>query len=145
MQIPKSVIDVVSEILGWHYTHRELDSLFAECGAPGEAPVGKNKVDKCSVWLKLTNTEASIVPLQVLGKLLEYYMDYEIPKSNFNVTQWEDNRERIQRALSRHGLVYEFGGMVRATRGGVPQNRGHFGPRSARRTDCGVCTARGAV
>jgi hypothetical protein len=121
MQIPKSVIDVVSETLGWHYTHRGLDLLFSECGAPGEAPVGKNKVDKCSVWLKLTNTEASIDPLQVLGKLLEYYMDYEIPKSNFNIMQWEDNRERIHRALARHGLVYEFGGMVRATHGSNPQ------------------------
>ncbi len=120
MQIPKSVIDLVSEVLGWHYTHRAMESLFLECGAPGEPPIG-NKVDKCSAWLKLTNTDASIDSLRILGKLLEYYMDYEIPKSNFNIMQWEDNRERIHRALARHGLVYEFGGMVRATHGSNPQ------------------------
>lgn len=121
MQIPKSVIDVVSETLGWHYTHRQLDSLFSECCAPGPAPAGTNKVDKCAAWLKLTNTEASSDPLQVLGKLLEYYMDYEIPKSNFNIMQWEDNRERIHRALARHGLAYEFGGMVLANHESSPQ------------------------
>jgi hypothetical protein len=121
MQIPKSVIDVVSETLGWHYTHRELDSLFLECGAPGEAPLG-NKIDKCSAWLKLTNAEGRCDPLGVLGKLLEYYMDYEIPNANSNVMQWQENRERIERALGRHGLVYEFGGMVRASnQGSSPQ------------------------
>ena len=121
MQIPKSVIDVVSEILGWHYTHRQLDPLFSECGAPGEAPVGINKVDKCSAWLKRTNAEAGTDPMRVLGKLLEYYMDYEIPKSNPNIAQWEDNRERIHRALARHGLTYEFGGMVLSNHGIGPQ------------------------
>jgi hypothetical protein len=120
MQIPKSVIDVVSEILGEHYSHVGLNSLFRECGAPGGVPLG-NKTDKCSGWLKLTNAESDD-PLRVLGKLLESYMDYEIPKSNFNIVQWEENRERIERALGRHGLVYEFGGIVRpSTHGSSPQ------------------------
>jgi hypothetical protein len=120
MQIPKSVIDVVSEILGWHYSHSGLNSLFLECGVTGAAPIG-NKLDKCSAWLKLTNADASVDPLKVLGNLLEYYMDYEIPKSNFNILQWQENRERIERALARHGLVYEFGGIVRATKGNGPR------------------------
>src|SRR5258708_5929915 len=120
MQIPKSVIDVVSETLGWHYTHSQLNSLFSESGAPGEAPLG-NKIDKCSAWLKLTNAEGRGDPLRVLGKLLEYYMDYEIPKSNSDIMQWEENRERIERALGRHGLVYEFDGILRAGYGSSPQ------------------------
>jgi Abortive infection C-terminus len=120
MQIPKSMIDLTSEILGGHYSHNGLNSLFLECGAPGETPLG-NKVDKCSTWLKLTNAESRVDPLRVLGKLLEYYMDYEIPDSNFNIVQWVENRERIHRALARHGLVYEFGGMVLATHGSSPR------------------------
>jgi hypothetical protein len=103
-----------------HPGHNGLNSLFLESGAQGEAPLG-NKIDKCSAWLKLTNAEGSGDPLQVLGNLLEHYMDYEIPKSNFNIMQWEENRERIERALARHGLLYEFGGIVRATRGNGPR------------------------
>jgi hypothetical protein len=111
-KIAKSVIDVVSEVLGWHYTHSHLEALFKEAGAPGEAPIG-NKVDKCSGWMRMVNSDPNVDPLMILGKLLEHYMDYEIPTSHFNINQWLENRERIKRAMSRNELGYEFGGFVR--------------------------------
>ena len=80
-------MDVVSEILGWHYSHSNLDALFRECGAAGEPPV-RNKVDKCYAWFKRINDDPRADPLQILGRLPETYMDYKIPKSSLNIHEW---------------------------------------------------------
>jgi hypothetical protein len=111
MKIPNSIISVVSEILGGHLTHGGINSLFSEHGAPGPPPEG-NKVLKCSAWIKLVNAGETVDPLVFLGKILEDFMDYEIPTNNFNIYEWEQARERIRTALGRHRLDYEFGGVV---------------------------------
>jgi Abortive infection C-terminus len=118
MKIPNSVIAVVSELLGWHETHASLDALFAENGAPGDPPLG-NKVLKCSGWLKRINNDGRFDPLVFLGRILEDYMDYEIPKSNFNINEWQANRQRFETALARHGLRYLFGGSIVSAGGGL--------------------------
>ena len=84
MKIPNNVITVVSETLGDYLTHGAMNSLFSENGAPGQPPEG-NKILKCSAWLKLVNGTETIDPLVFLGKILEDYMDYEIPQNNFNI------------------------------------------------------------
>jgi hypothetical protein len=117
MKIPGPVIAVVSELLASHYTHASLNSLFSENGAPGDTPLA-NKVDKCSTWLKRANSDGKIDPFVVLGKILEEYMDYEIPESNFNINQWQAGRERIKSALARYGLRYLFDGSIVSINGG---------------------------
>ena len=119
MKIPNNVITVVSETLGDYLTHGAMNSLFSENGAPGQPPEG-NKILKCSAWLKLVNGTETIDPLVFLGKILEDYMDYEIPESNFNIYEWQRKRDRIQTALSRHQLEYEFGGVIVEPHAGLP-------------------------
>jgi hypothetical protein len=116
MKIPRSVIRVVSEELGWHYTHRQINNLFTV--APGDA-TGVNKVDKCSILLTAINNDGKQDPLTVLGKVLEDYMDYDIPKGYFNINKWEEGRERIVRALAQHGLIYHFRGAITFANAGV--------------------------
>lgn len=118
-KIPNSVITVVSETLGWHYTHSHLNSLFVKNGAPEDTPIG-NKVDKCSAWLQAVNDASDINPIEFLGKILEDYMDYEISPSAINANEWEERRERVRSALGRHALVYRFGGYVTSSIGGSP-------------------------
>jgi hypothetical protein len=111
MKIPNTVITVVSEILGGHLSHGGIDALFSEQGAPVPPPEG-SKILKCSSWIKLVNASDTIDPLVFLGKILEEFMDYEIPQNNFNIYEWEQRRDRIRSALARHGLEYEFGGVI---------------------------------
>jgi hypothetical protein len=119
MKIPNSVITVVSEVLGDHLTHWQIDALFSEHGAPEPRPVG-NKFFKCSTWLKSVNASANVDRLIFLGKIIEDFMDYEIPENNFNIYEWEQERDRICKALARHQLVYEFGGVVASVGADLP-------------------------
>jgi hypothetical protein len=118
MKIPSSVVAMVSELLGSHYTHASLDAIFSENGAPGDKPLG-NKMWKCSTWLKRINNDGKVDPLVFLGRILDEYMDYEIPESNFNINQWQTGRARIESALARHGLRYSFGGRIVSVDGGL--------------------------
>ncbi len=120
-QVPRSVCSLVGEVVGLHYySHRRLDQLFIEAGAPGEAPEA-SCVDKCSEWLKRASSDQNVNAYEVLGRVLEEYMDCE---PSDRVSTWEKNKERINRALDQHGLKYEVGGKVT---GGLP-----IGPASAR-------------
>ncbi len=116
MKIPKGVIVVVSEQLGWHYTHRQIDRLFPNTSNEANAV---NKVDKCSILLKAVNEDPLTNPLSVLGGVLETYMDYDIPTNNSNINEWEQGRERILKVLAQHGLSYHFGGTIRLAHAGV--------------------------
>jgi hypothetical protein len=54
-----------------------MDSLFMYAGAPGDPPEGSKHV-KAQEWLRRVNTDRSVQPLQILGRLIEGYME-EIP------------------------------------------------------------------
>jgi len=68
--IPSPVISVCAEIASQRETHATLDSLFMYAGAPGEPP-GGSKPAKALEWLRITNKDESIKPLDVLGRLIE--------------------------------------------------------------------------
>lgn len=112
-KIPASVIAVVAEELGAHYTHTALNTLFEELGAPGEPPEG-NKVDKCRAWLTRVNTLATGSPLEFLGDLIAELMEFE-PAYNWPeslIIARKATADRITRQLGRHGLAYVSGGRV---------------------------------
>ena len=54
-----------------------MDSLFMYAGAPGDPPEGSKHV-KAQEWLRRVNTDGSVQPLQILGRLIEGYME-DIP------------------------------------------------------------------
>ena len=108
--IPNSVIGTVAEVLGgYYYSHSRLNTLFMEAGAPGDPPDG-NCVTKCVSWLKRCNEDLTVKPLNVLGEVLQPFMDHDFSDA------WEDKcrpgYERIQKSLAKNGLSYQLNGRI---------------------------------
>ena len=110
--IPQSVIGALSEILPPCETHASIDSLFLYANAPGDPPDGSKPV-KVQSWLRRVNKSADIEPLEVLGKILERYLD-EDPNPLFDdgAKFKKERNDRIRDALVRSGLTYARGGVV---------------------------------
>lgn len=118
--IPLRVVGVVAQVLGDHYySHSRLNTLFWEAGAPGDPPQG-NCVDKCSRWLRRINDDPDVQPLDVLGRILAEFMEYDIEYLGATGEQWRAGRERIRKILEREGLSYYAGGRVISLVAGPP-------------------------
>jgi len=118
--IPRPIIAVVGEVLGNYYcSHTRLNTLFMESGAPGEPPPG-SCIHKCIEWLKRVNSDASVNPFDVLGKILENFMDLEIPGIGVDNEFWSKNRERVLNILAKYGLSYHQGGQIIGGATGMP-------------------------
>jgi hypothetical protein len=108
-RIPNALAIVVGQILGEHYySHRRLEALFSEAGAPGDPPIG-NCQAKCSEWLKRASADPNVDALGVLGKVLEEFMEVD-GQSAFGGL--DRGRERITDMLGRYGLSYHPGGQI---------------------------------
>ncbi|AYQ57770.1 hypothetical protein MS2017_2118 [Bathymodiolus thermophilus thioautotrophic gill symbiont] len=109
--VPNSVIGAVSSVIAAHYyKHSELDTLFMESGAPGDAPAG-NCEKKCSDWLKRCNNDASVDGLLILGEVIQDYMEME--PSSFGVQKdVKKGQDRIIKALVKNQLSYQINGQV---------------------------------
>ncbi|WP_373019994.1 hypothetical protein [Thiomicrorhabdus sp.] len=76
-KIPNSVIGAVSTVIAdFYYSHSVLNSLFMESGALGDVPKG-NCETKCSKWLKRCNEDPNIDAFEVLGGVIQGFMDME--------------------------------------------------------------------
>jgi hypothetical protein len=111
-RIPNALAIVVGQILGEHYySHRRLDALFAEAGAPGDPPLS-NCQTKCTEWLKRASADPKTDALGVLGKVLEELMEVDSPRFPDTLAELEAKRERLRDVLGRHGLSYHVGGHI---------------------------------
>lgn len=114
-QIPNSVIAEVSDALGSHYfNHTTLNTLFQRCGAPGDVPQG-NCVNKCAQWLRRANEDPNVDAYSLLGGVLEEFMEVETHDPHLI-----ERRQRVQRALAKHGLSYHTGGQILGASTGTP-------------------------
>jgi len=119
-KIPSPVISVVGEVIGnYYYNHVKLNSLFSESGAPGEPPPG-SCVHKCTEWLKLFNSNPTVNPFDVLGKILENFMELDVPRIGIEPEHWSKNRERVLSILAKYGLSYHQGGQIIGGATGMP-------------------------
>ncbi len=107
--IPTPVISVVSRILPDRYTVEGLDNLFAYAGAPGEPPLGSKAV-KAESWLRLSNKDNSVEPLDVLGKVIEGLME-GLSRSEY-VERDAEHRKELETILKQCKLSYLDGGRV---------------------------------
>lgn len=114
-KIPNSVIGAVASVIAKHYySHSKLDTLFMESGAPGEAPEG-NCEKKCSNWLKRCNEDPTTNALEVLGALIQEYMDEDRSSSLFggeSSFKGIEGQDRIKNALAKNQLAYRTNGYV---------------------------------
>ena len=80
-------------------------------GAPGDPPPG-SKHAKALEWLRATNKDENIQPLDVLGRLIENYMEEVFdPNHPWTVNKIKD-REKISKTLAQCELQYIKGGKV---------------------------------
>ena len=108
-KIPNSVIGAVSSVLAEHYySHSTLNSLFMESGAPGGAPEG-NCETKCSSWLRRCNDDSTVDPMQVLGQVIQKFMDQDPGDRNQKIGP---GQERIRASLAKNQLTYQMNGFV---------------------------------
>ena len=110
--IPAPIIAVVSDLVSEYETHATLDSLFMHAGAPGDPPP-ESKHAKAMAWLRRTNKELDVDPMEVLGLIIEGYMEEE-PSSGFG--QWFEEKqkkvERLKSTLAKANLTYVQGGKI---------------------------------
>ncbi|MFM2486309.1 abortive infection family protein [Celerinatantimonas yamalensis] len=114
-KIPNSVIGAVASVIAEHYySHSTLDVLFMESGAPGDVPEG-NCEKKCSNWLKRCNEDPTVDAYEVLGAVIQDYMDKEPPSSLFGASttsKLEDGQARIKNSLAKNQLSYRSNGYI---------------------------------
>lgn len=116
-------IAICAEFLAERETHSELDNLFSYAGAPGDPPEG-NKLAKANAWLRRVNKDQSTVPLGVLGRLVEKYMEEPFDAASpwlIGLSKW---RAKFTDVLGEHGLQCARGGHIVASLG-VPTRTLH--------------------
>lgn len=123
--IPAAVLSVCADIASNCETHATLDSLFTYAGAPGEPPPG-SKAAKAQAWLRITNKDENVKPLEVLGRLIENYMEAPLdPDITWDQDRLKD-RERITKVLAQCELQYIKGGKVVGSLSAVSQTLEEF-------------------
>lgn len=119
-KIPIAVAAIVNQTLSG--SHTTLDALFREAGAPGDPP-DLPHASKWKAWLLRANDDPTVDPYQVLGKVLEEFMEVspdggDDPIDVFGIKfmsprqEWKDRKARIEEALALHGLKYVPGGKI---------------------------------
>lgn len=127
-KLPVAVCAVVNEVLGG--SHATLNAIFKRAGAPGEPPE-LSHATKWKVWLLRANENPNTNPHQVLGKVLEEFMEVEPPDTDNGLfswlgqdfpnalSLWQAKKKRVEDVLERYGLHYIQGGSIVETKGGI--------------------------
>ena len=118
--IPAPVISACAEVMTQRETHASMDSLFMYAAAPGDPPEGSKWV-KAQEWLRRINHDEKAQPLQVLGRLVEGYMEEPPPEAShlddFPAPTETTDQQKIKKALARYDLQYVRGGSITGTLG----------------------------
>lgn len=128
-RIPGPIIAALSSDLPEFETHASLNELFLHADAPGEPPEGSKPV-KVQAWLRAVNQQ-SPDPLQVLGRLVEKYLDDPDhaadagPVPLFGAPfRLEDKRafcRKLETLFAQYGWAYQRGGYI--SDGGLAPSR----------------------
>lgn len=109
--IPSTLIAVCAEIVSRRESHATLDSLFMYAGASGDPPVA-SKHAKALEWLRKTNKDGNANPLDVVGRLIENYMEEHLDPNAFGFDFKTADREKLQKTLGQCELQYVRGGKI---------------------------------
>lgn len=109
MRLSKALCAVVAEIFQGAGSHATLDALFLSAGAPG-GPPDLPHTSKWKEWLFRAGQDPSVDSLSVLGSILEEFMDLPPEEETYYFLEWQEKRQRVEKALDEHGLrYYRFG------------------------------------
>lgn len=109
-RLSKALCKAVGDVIQTTGGHATLDALFLSSGAPGEPPQLAHH-SKWKEWLFRAGQDANTDSLQVLGNVIEEFMDTK-PSDPEALDAWTQSRARIDAALSDDGLRYFRHGRV---------------------------------
>ena len=121
VRLPVAVCAAVAEVLNG--SHDSLNALFEAAGAPGPPPDLAHHT-KWKTWLQRAGNDPEVDSLQVLGNLIEEFMDLPPIQSSSSlgdflnieapdpVEEYNKRRERLVKILEEHGFRYFRGGRV---------------------------------
>jgi len=109
-RLSRSLCKVVGDVVQTAGGHPTLNTLFISSGVPGDPPDLAHH-SKWKEWLFRAGQDPTVDSLQVLGNILEEYMDTR-PAEVDGLSQWNGNRLRIEAALADDGLRYFRPGRV---------------------------------
>lgn len=104
MRLSKSLCAVVGDVPASTGSHATLDELFSSAGAPGEPPALSHG-SKWKTWIFRCGQDPNIDSLEVLGNLLEEFMDLP-PSDGASLEDWRTKRTRVEAVLEENGLRY---------------------------------------
>lgn len=111
-RIPAPVISAVAYVVSERETHASLDSLFMHAGAPGDPP-SASKYAKALEWLRRVNRDESVDPHEVLGAIIEGYLDEDLGSVEaWLAKHYRKYNDQILRALANANLRYVRGGHI---------------------------------
>ncbi|WP_065345879.1 MULTISPECIES: transposase [unclassified Delftia] len=109
-RLSRALCKVVGDVIQGTGGHATLDALFSSSGAPGEPPALAHH-SKWKEWLFRAGQDPNSDSLQILGNVLEEYMDTR-PVLQAEVESWKEARARIEAVLAEDGLRYYRHGRV---------------------------------
>jgi hypothetical protein len=114
--IPGAIMTLCVDQAVSRETHATLDDLFKYAGAPGDPPDG-SKYFKAQAWLRRVNADRAVDALEVLGKIIENYMDSPLDPRSLPDKPKAVWREKLITVLAEHKLQYKRGGRVTSALG----------------------------
>ena len=127
-RLSRALCKVVGDVILTTGGHSTLDALFISSGAPGDPPDLAHH-SKWKEWLFRAGQDSAVDSLQVLGNVLEEYMDTR-PANVEDFQRWRENRLRIEEALAEDGLRYfRLGRVFSVGQVAANENDGQVAPR----------------
>ncbi len=121
VRLPVAVCAAVAEVLNG--SHDSLNALFEAAGAPGPPPnLAHNS--KWKTWLQRVGNDPEVNSLEVLGNLIEEFMDLPPLPSNGSldnifgfetpdpIEEYSKRKNRLVNVLEEHGFRYFRGGRI---------------------------------
>jgi hypothetical protein len=101
------VIALIANLFDQYYTRSKFENLFYQSSTRVENPQRGNKVDTVTYWIRDISAKEPERALEVLGKLIEPFMEGELWRTGI-----EADQEALREALGKGGLRYVDGGKV---------------------------------
>jgi len=108
-RLPKALCAAVTKVLTG--SHSALELLFESAGAPGPPPDLAHH-SKWKEWLFRAGKDPNVDSLEVLGGVLEEFMDLPPNELSEEYPKWQSDRDSVVSALEQHGFRYYQGGRV---------------------------------